>query len=175
MPTEPQELFFSEVQRPLNPYQLGFAARGGYTFPFGLHVGARVVHHLGEHQDVELPADQPGDIAVDHTACYTGEPGRITRHWRITYLGPEVGYDVHLGPVLVRPYLSQGLSSQAKTVCCGHCNTDREDGVFVALGTMLLGTFGPVLAGVDVWVQGPAASWARSYTMVGALAAGMRF
>ena len=60
---------------------VGIGLRGGYTLPMKVYIGAAFVYHLGGSKD----ADQ---------IKYTGST---------LYLGPEVGYDLELGPLVIRP------------------------------------------------------------------------
>lgn len=75
---------------------LGFGARGGYTFDMGVYVGGTFVYHLGKSTEQCSPAF-PGVPA----ACAESS-------FNIYYLGVEGGYDFQLDPVVVRPYLGLG-------------------------------------------------------------------
>lgn len=75
-----------------NPFGLGFGLRGGYTLPSRLYVGGTFVYHLGYTKDVEVRAFQ---------TKFRGS---------MAYLGPEVGYDLEFGKILVRPYAGLGLA-----------------------------------------------------------------
>ena len=60
----------------------GLGVRGGYTLPQNIYVGGTFVYHFGT---------SAGDASVN-----------------VFYLGPEAGYDIQAGPVVVRPYLGLG-------------------------------------------------------------------
>lgn len=86
---------------------VGVGVRGGYTLPMKVYVGAAFVYHLGGSKD----ADQ---------VKYTGTT---------LYLGPEVGYDLELGPLVVRPYVGLGYGSvKAKAEAGGRTIIDKSEG-----------------------------------------------
>jgi hypothetical protein len=62
--------------------KLGFGVRAGYTLPMHVYLGAQFVYHLGESE-------------------YGGTANFF-------YPGVEGGYELSLGPLLVRPYLGIG-------------------------------------------------------------------
>jgi len=67
-----------------DPYGVGFGLRIGVTFPFQLYLRGVVVYHLG----------------------YSLLDGGVKAHtW---YPGGEAGFDLPLGPVIVRPYIGVG-------------------------------------------------------------------
>ena len=70
-----------------NYYGLALGARGGYTLPMHLYVGGTFVYHLGS-------TDTQFGLAIKHNLLYPGI---------------EVGYDLGLGPLLVRPYAGIGV------------------------------------------------------------------
>lgn len=71
----------------LNPYGLGLGLRGGVTLPSALYLGASFDYFFGESNDV---------IDVDVS---------------IYQLMGNVGYDLGLGPLTLRPSLGLGLAS----------------------------------------------------------------
>ena len=88
---------------------VGIGLRGGYTLPMKVYIGAAFVYHLGGSKD----ADQ---------IKYTGST---------LYLGPEVGYDLELGPLVIRPYVGLGYGSvKAKAEAGGKTLLDRSEGGF---------------------------------------------
>ncbi len=66
--------------------KLGVGARAGYTFPNRLYVGGAFVYHLGTSDET------------------TGRGGKVESSVHFFYTGAEVGYDVPVGPVVLRPY-----------------------------------------------------------------------
>lgn len=60
----------------------GFGARGGYTLPANVYLGATFLYHLGK------------TVGAADTSLY--------------YFGIEGGYDIALSPVVIRPYLGFG-------------------------------------------------------------------
>ncbi len=75
-----------------NHANFGIGVRGGYTLPMHLYVGGTVVYHFGTSNDVP---------------SFGGKTVTASAH--ILYPGVEVGYDIHAGPVIVRPYGGVGL------------------------------------------------------------------
>ena len=63
-------------------YGFGVGARVGYTFRTPIYVGANFMYHQG------------GDVPGSERALYPSA---------------EVGYDIGVGPVLIRPYVGAGL------------------------------------------------------------------
>ena len=70
-----------------NYYGLALGARAGYTLPMHLYVGGTFVYHLGS-------TDTQFGLEIKHNLLYPGI---------------EVGYDLGLGPVVVRPYAGLGV------------------------------------------------------------------
>lgn len=79
-----------------NPWGFGFGARAGYNFG-GFHVGGRVAVQLGG--DYESPR-----------ADNTGGGYFITESWSLWEIGPEVGYDIFVDSIDIRPYIGLGLA-----------------------------------------------------------------
>jgi hypothetical protein len=73
-----------------NDLNLGLGARGGYTLPNNIYVGGTIVYHVGTSDEVS----------------FLGTTTKASAH--LLYFGPEGGYDIAAGPVLVRPYLGLG-------------------------------------------------------------------
>jgi hypothetical protein len=101
----------NETKEGVGTQGAGIGLRGGYTLPMKVYIGAAFVYHLGGSKD----ADQ---------IKYTGST---------LYLGPEVGYDLELGPIIVRPYVGLGYGSvKAKAEAGGTTLLDRSEGGFAA-------------------------------------------
>jgi hypothetical protein len=71
-------------------YGFGIGGRIGYTMPNRLWIGGHIMY-------------QAGQAATDPTTNYQ----TANNLW---YLGPEIGYAVTAGPVVVRPYASGGVA-----------------------------------------------------------------
>lgn len=99
----------NESKEGIGTQGVGIGVRGGYTLPMKVYVGAAFVYHLGGSKDAEQ-------------VKYTGST---------LYLGPEVGYELELGPVIVRPYVGLGYGSvKAKAEAGGTTILDRSEGGF---------------------------------------------
>src|SRR5215471_8506524 len=83
-----------------NELNLGFGARGGYTFPNNIYVGGTFIYHFGNSDE----------------ATFNGVTTKTSSH--LFYFGPEGGYDLLVGPVLIRPYLGLGFESQSVSFTC---------------------------------------------------------
>lgn len=78
-----------ETKDEVGAYGAGFGLRAGYTLPMRVYIGGTFVYHLGQKKDsegIELKAST-------------------------FYFGPEAGYDISAGPLVVRPYAGMGLAS----------------------------------------------------------------
>lgn len=69
-----------------NYYGFGFGVRGGYTLGFGLYLGAQAQYFLGGSGTV---ANASGNEIL---------------------LGVDIGYDIHVAPVIIRPALGLGAA-----------------------------------------------------------------
>jgi hypothetical protein len=78
------------------------------------------------------------------------EGGAITTSQSATHFGTEVGYDLVLGPIVIRPYLADGLLMHSDRECWpGLCETFDDNQLFVGIGAAVFGVIGPLLVGVD--------------------------
>jgi len=68
-------------------FKVGFGARVGYTLPMHLYIGGTFIYHLGTSESA----------------------GGITATENIMMFGAEVGYEIPVGPVMIRPYVGLGL------------------------------------------------------------------
>jgi hypothetical protein len=68
----------------------GIGARGGYTLPNNIYVGGTLVYHVGTSDEATFLTNT------------------IKSSFHLLYFGPEGGYDIAAGPVLVRPYVGLG-------------------------------------------------------------------
>jgi hypothetical protein len=70
---------------------LGVGVRGGYTLSNRVYIGGTFVFHLGSSDESESPA------------------GKLESSARFLYTGAEGGYDIPVGPVVIRPYGGLGM------------------------------------------------------------------
>ncbi len=96
----------NELKEGVGTQGVGIGIRGGYTLPIKIYVGAAFVYHLGGSKD----KDQ---------VKYSGST---------LYLGPEVGYDLDVGPVIVRPYVGLGYGTAKAKAEVGGNSIDRSEG-----------------------------------------------
>ncbi len=71
---------------------LGVGVRGGYTFENRLYVGGTFVYHLGTSEESSTIA---GKVETSASAFYPGA---------------EIGYELPVGPVAIRPYGGIGMA-----------------------------------------------------------------
>jgi hypothetical protein len=131
------------------PYAFGIGVSAGYTFPFKLHLGARVGHHFGrDGYDRYYPG--PGLHVSNGMSRIGEEGGDITGSEQSTHFGTEVGYDFVVGPVVIRPYLADGLLVHADEECYPQaCESFDTNELFVGMGASVFGIVGPILIGLD--------------------------
>jgi hypothetical protein len=80
-----------------NPYGLGFGLRGGYTLDFGLYVGGTFSYFLGT-------SDEGNSGGGSGT---TG--GAIEQSSNYMQILAEVGYDIWISKLVIRPYMGMGV------------------------------------------------------------------
>jgi hypothetical protein len=112
-----------------NDYGVGFGLRGGYTFPFRLYVGGIANYHFGNDSNV----------------------GDVRNSTRVMYFGPEAGYDLGVGKVILRPVLGLGLAFRnEKTETGGVATVDNNmTRVYVAPGASVILPIGNFFVGAD--------------------------
>ena len=64
--------------------------------------------------------------------------------------GGEVGYNVHVEPLSVRPFLGVGASITPRESCDPRCQSDTGTHVYLAPGALALYPIDPVFVGLDV-------------------------
>jgi len=106
---------------------LGFGVRGGYTLPMNVYVGGTFVYHLGKSQSTPV-----GDVKSN-----------------IYYFGVEGGYDLALGPVVLRPYIGLGDVAASATFL-GTTVSDGKLGIWP--GATVLYPIGNAFVGGDARV-----------------------
>lgn len=78
----------------VNPFGFGFGLRGGYTLNMGLYLGGHFVYFLGESYDMA-----GGEASIN-----------------VITIAAEVGYDLNLQPIVIRPSLLLGLGLSSVSV-----------------------------------------------------------
>jgi hypothetical protein len=129
----------------------GAGVRAGYTFDTPVYVGGSFMYHTGENNIV----NQPG--VTDSNSSYL-------------YPGVEVGYDIGIGPVLVRPYVGTGLLvGRMSTVVNNNSNTNTESALMFYPGATAHYIIGksPVFVGGDTRVLLPLENQGPSLTLLG--------
>lgn len=97
----------NELKEGVGTQGAGVGVRAGYTLPMKVYVGAMFLYHFGSSKEAD-------------NVTYSG--GSL-------YLGPEAGYELELGPVVVRPYLGFGYgSAKAKAEVNGKAVVERSEG-----------------------------------------------
>lgn len=100
---------------PLNPYNFGINARGGYTLGMGLYVGGVLDYFLGDSQEETIPGfgvapAQTLEVSVN-----------------VLQFGAEVGYDVGASDgFVVRPKVGVGYASVTGEVTAGGMTTSSD-------------------------------------------------
>jgi hypothetical protein len=114
-----------------NLYGIGIGVRGGVTLPvLPLYIGGTFMYHLGT---------TVGEIKTN-----------------VFYLGPEVGYELSLGPATIRPYLGVGYASarSSGSFCFGGLGctdvSNSEGKIAFWPGVTGLVGVGPVFVGADL-------------------------
>jgi len=81
-----------------DPYLFSIGAQAGVTLPvFPLYLGARLLWFSGEIQNVQLTSSM-NETALAFAVNYL-------------MLGADIGYDLELGPIVLRPMLSAGRAT----------------------------------------------------------------
>jgi hypothetical protein len=111
-------------------YDMGLGARGGFTLPFNVYVGATFLYHVGTHTNATSS--------------------------NVWYLGGEGGYEIELAPITVRPYVGVGYAnwrSEWAANSCGlaSCSAGIRNDGSAALwpGLAIVGNIGSYFVGGD--------------------------
>lgn len=116
-------------------YGVGVGGRAGYTLPGRVYVGGIIGYHFGntaESQGLEIK----------------------NKTW---YFGPEAGYDLGVGKVILRPVLGMGLAfrnqavtgSDGAVVAANTSSTETDARVYVAPGASVIYPIGNFFVGGD--------------------------
>jgi hypothetical protein len=102
---------------------VGLGFRVGYAMPSNLYIGGTFIYHLGSSQDYGTSI--LGDESVK---------------FGIYYFGAEVGYDLYLGPVILRPMAGIGLATAHASVCLGGtcASGTGSSNLYIAPGAVLM-------------------------------------
>lgn len=117
-----------------NLYGFGLGPRGGYTFPkVPVYLGGVFMFFLGERQSVSALG-----FDVKARAGYM-------------LLGLEGGYDIGVGPVIIRPTLWLGPAILRAKVCNnGNCNADSDTALLLGPGASVIYAFDEI----PLWLGG---------------------
>jgi hypothetical protein len=140
---------FGDANEPSSAYAVGLGVKGGYTFAFKLYLGARFGYYFGR-DGYERFYPSNGVRASNGIYEIGAEGGDITQSQQVTYLGTEVGYDFVIGPVVIRPYLADGILLHSDRECWPDgCESSSANEPFIGLGGSVFGVIGPLLVGLD--------------------------
>lgn len=118
-----------------NDFNVGLGARAGYTLDNNVYVGGTFLYHFGSDDRIVGPA------GITETNSY------------LLYPGVEAGYDIGIGPVLVRPYGGAGLlfaTSSVKTNSVEAKNTDSAFMLWPGINAQYIIANTPVFVGGDI-------------------------
>lgn len=112
-----------------NDYGVGFGLRGGYTMPYRLYLGGIANYHVGNDSNV----------------------GDVRQSTRVGYFGPEAGYDLGVGKVLLRPVLGFGLAFRTEQREGGNVASVDQTLVrpYIAPGASVMVPIGNFFVGAD--------------------------
>lgn len=112
-----------------NDYGIGFGLRAGYTMPYRLYLGGIANYHVGNDTNV---AD-------------------VRQSTRVGYFGPEAGYDLGVGKVLLRPVLGFGLAFRTEQREGGNVASTDQTLVrpYIAPGASVMVPIGNFFVGAD--------------------------
>jgi hypothetical protein len=102
-----------------NELNLGVGVRAGYTIPQHVYFGATFVYHFGTSSELSVGGQ------------------KASASLRVFYPAGEVGYDLHLGNALIRPYAGGGaLFVRASASGGGESTSDTESRLVVYPGLL---------------------------------------
>jgi hypothetical protein len=126
-PAEAAQPVASEGPRPIrvdamfgfstDDLNVGLGIRGGKVVVSHLYVGGTFVYNIGRSYSTQVTSGVPGV-----TPTYTGQASVSA-----FYLGPEVGYEFDVRPVVLRPYAGVGLVSISSSVTSGNATVGSSD------------------------------------------------
>lgn len=94
-------------------------------------------------------AGEGGSIS-DGINTIGNEGGVITDSQQTTQFGTEVGFDLVAGPIVIRPYLADGLLVHMDEECFPQsCESFNTNELFLGMGYSVFGIVGPLLIGLD--------------------------
>jgi hypothetical protein len=134
-----------------NDLGIGLGARAGYTFETPIYVGGTFLYHFG--------TDNVGNL---------GAVGVTENRTRFYYPAAEVGYDIGVGPVLVRPYGGVGLLFGRSSVTTNGINatgTDNTLMVYPGVTAQYLFPRSPIFVGGDARVLLPFENESASFNI----------
>jgi outer membrane protein with beta-barrel domain len=92
-----------------NHLNFGFGARAGYTLPAKVYLGVTFMYHLGVSESYGL----------------FGQTNEVST--KVFYPAGEVGYDLRVGPVTIRPYAGVGVVFLASSVTIGNQSASHSE------------------------------------------------
>jgi|GEM_PF-6459635 len=113
-----------------NPYGFGLGLHGGVEIS-SFYLGASFRYFLGASKDVTLPL-----VGVQHVSI------------NALQVGAELGYQVTIGPVTLRPYVWGGPTIYTGTL--GSASTSSTHVTLAPAGHVHVKVFGPAFVGADV-------------------------
>lgn len=134
-----------------NDFNLGVGARAGYTFATPVYVGGTFMYYAGSD-----------------SSTIGAQSQRIETVNSFFYPGAEVGYDIGIGPVMVRPYGGAGaLFARNRTSINGTAATDTGGTLVVYPGVTAQYIFrnSPVFVGGDTRVLIPLEEQGASFQL----------
>lgn len=170
-PAEPVPVAFTATvpTQPADPSRNGFVlvgALGGFGFANSTHfsaqgnylaagVGARVSYTFAAPVRLSVGVEGVYHFGFARTAAPLFSGLEVTHGHRAVYVGGTLGWDIIVGPLIVRPYALAGVTVSA--VECRGCigvaeATEATDGV-VGTGLALILTASVVYFGVDARVM----------------------
>jgi hypothetical protein len=134
-----------------NDLGFGVGGRVGYTFDTPVYLGATFMYHAGKDGIVEAP-------------------GVVASSSSFMYPGIEAGYDIGIGPVLIRPYAGAGLLiGRISQTVGGNESTRTESAAMVYPGVNAHYIIGrtPIFVGGDTRLLLPFANQGPALTLLG--------
>lgn len=113
----------------LNPYGITLGGRVGYTLANNLYLGGTAVYYVGDSED---------------------GPGFETS-WSMLQFGVEVGYDIPVSSLIIRPYAGLGLNMAFFSAKIGTVeDSDSETDLYLNLGGQVLYPINNFFVGGDL-------------------------
>ncbi|MBX3187989.1 MAG: hypothetical protein KF819_13280 [Labilithrix sp.] len=141
-----------------NDMNVGVGARAGYTFETPIYVGGAFVYHFGERNSAVTPAA----LTETNTRFYAP--------------AAEVGYDIGVGSVLLRPHLGAAiLIEQSATTVNGRTasNTTTTPMLYPGLSAQYMFPQSPLFVGGDTRVYVPLENMSPAFSVMATVGASL--